>query len=156
SRIPGASLFLQASQDLRIGGRSSSSQYQYTLKGDDLDELSLWSNRLVREVRNIEGLTGVTTDQYNKGLQTKLTVDRDTAARLGIDMSTIDNTLYDAFGQRQVSTIYKSLNQYHVVMQVEPEFSQNPDALRQIFIPVNGSQIPLKALYQQTSANSAL
>lgn len=157
SQIPGGSLFLQAVQDLRIGGRASSSQYQYTLKGDNLDELSLWSGRLLREIRGIEGLTGVTADQYNKGLQTRLTVDRDTAAQLGIDMSTIDNTLYDAFGQRQVSTIYKSLNQYHVVMQVEPEFSQNPDSLRHIFIRGQANaQIPLKALYQQTSANSAL
>lgn len=157
SRIPGATLILQAVQDLRIGGRASSAQYQYTLKGDSLEELSYWSNKLLREMRGIEGLVDVNTDQQNKGLQTKLAVDRDTASRLGIDMSTIDNTLYDAFGQRQVSTIYKSLNQYHVVMQVEPEFSQNPDSLRHIFIRgANDAQIPLKALYQQTSSNSAL
>jgi len=157
SKIPGAALFLQAVQDLRIGGRASSSQYQYTLKGDSLEELSIWSNRLLREMRGIPGLVDIDTDQMNKGLQTRLVVDRDTASRLGLNMSTIDNTLYDAFGQRQVSTIYKSLNQYHVVMQVEPEFSQNPDSLRHIFLRgTNDAQIPLKALYQQTSTNSAL
>ena len=108
-------------------------------------------------MRGIKGLADVNTDQQNKGLQTKLNVDRDTASRLGISMTTIDNTLYDAFGQRQVSTIYKSMNQYHVVMQVEPEFSQNPDSLRHIFIRgLADAQIPLGTLYRQTSANSAL
>ncbi len=157
ARIPGATLILQPVQDLRIGGRSSSAQYQYTLKGDSLEELSHWSNKLLREMRKIPGLADVNTDQQNKGLQTKLNVDRDTASRLGISMSTIDNTLYDAFGQRQVSTIYKSLNQYHVVMQVESEFSQNPDSLRHIFVRgLLDAQIPLNTLYRQTSTNSAL
>jgi multidrug efflux pump len=142
---------------LRIGGRASSAQYQYTLKGDSLDELNLWSNKLLREIRKIDGLADVNTDQQNKGLQTRLNFDRDTASRLGISMTTVDNTLYDAFGQRQVSTIYKSLNQYHVVMQVEPEFSQNPDSLRHIFVRgLNDAQIPLNSLYRQSSANSAL
>ena len=157
AKLPGATLILQPVQDLRIGGRASSAQYQYTLKGDNLEELSIWSNKLLREMRKIPGLADVNTDQQNKGLQTRLNVDRDTASRLGISMTTIDNTLYDAFGQRQVSTIYKSLNQYHVVMQVEQEFSQNPDALRHIFIRgANDAQIPLNTLYRQTSANSAL
>ena len=157
AKLPGATLILQPVQDLRIGGRASSAQYQYTLKGDNLDELSFWSTKLLREMRNIKGLADVNTDQQNKGLQTRLIVDRDSAARLGIDMTTIDNTLYDAFGQRQVSTIYKSLNQYHVVMQVESGFSQNPDSLRHIFVkgPAN-AQIPLNSLYRQVSTNSAL
>ena len=157
ARIPGASLYFQSVQDLRVGGRASSSQYQYTLRGDSLDELNQWSTKLLREVRKVEGVVDVTSDQQNRGLQTRLNIDRTTAARLGISMATIDNTLYDAFGQRQVSTIYKSLNQYHVVMQVEPEFSQNPDSLRHIFVRGPGdAQIPLNTLYRQTSVNTAL
>ncbi len=157
SRIPGANLYLQAVQDLRVGGRASSSQYQYTLRGDSLDELNQWSTKLLREVRKVDGVVDVNSDQQNRGLQTRLNIDRTTAARLGISMATIDNTLYDAFGQRQVSTIYKSLNQYHVVMQVEPEFSQNPDSLRHIFVRgPRDAQIPLNTLYRQTSINTAL
>ena len=157
SQLPGANLILQPMQELRIGGRGSSAQFQYTLKGDSLDELSLWSNKLLREMRKMPGLQDVNTDQQNKGLQTRLNVDRDTASRLGISMTAIDNTLYDAFGQRQVSTIYKSMNQYRVVMQVKPEFSQNPDSLRHIFVRgLADAQIPLNTLYRQTSINSTL
>lgn len=157
SKIPGAMLLLQAVQDLRIGGRASSAQYQYSLRGDSLNELSDWSGKLLREMRKIPGLVDVNTDQQNRGLQTRLDIDRVMAARLGITLATIDNTLYDAFGQRQVSTIYKSLNQYQVVMQVEDSFSQNPDSLRHIFVRgQNDAQIPLRTLYRQTSTNSAL
>lgn len=157
SQIPGATLLLQAVQDLRIGGRASSAQYQYNLRGDNLNELNDWSGKLLREMRKMPGIADVNSDQQNKGLQTRLEIDRTTAARLGVTLATIDNTLYDAFGQRQVSTMYKSLNQYHVVMQVEPEFSQNPDALRHIFVKgPNNSEIPLKTFYRQTSTNSAL
>lgn len=157
SKLPGATLLMQAVQDLRIGGRASSAQYQYSLRGDSLSELSQWSGKLLREIRKLPGLVDVNTDQQNRGLQTRLDIDRTMAARLGITLSTIDNTLYDAFGQRQVSTIYKSLNQYHVVMQVAANFSQNPDALRHIFVRgQNDAQIPLKTLYRQTSNNSAL
>ena len=157
SKIPGATLLLQAVQDLRIGGRASSAQFQYSLRGDSLDELTDWSSKLLREMRKIPGLVDVNTYQQNKGLQTRLDIDRAMAARLGITLSTIDNTLYDAFGQRQVSTIYKSLNQYHVVMQVEDSFSQNPDSLRHIFVRgQNDAQIPLKTLYRQTFNSSAL
>ncbi|MDB5339687.1 MAG: acriflavin resistance protein [Planctomycetaceae bacterium] len=157
SKLPGATLLLQAVQDLRIGGRASGAQYQYSLRGDSLNELSDWSAKLLREMRKVPGLVDVNTDQQNKGLQTRLDIDRVMAARLGITLSTIDNTLYDAFGQRQVSTIYKSLNQYHVVMQVEDSFSQNPDSLRHIFVRgQNDAQIPLKTIYRQTSTNSAL
>lgn len=157
SKLPGATLLMQAVQDLRIGGRASSAQYQYSLRGDSLSELSQWSAKLLREIRKLPGLVDVNTDQQNRGLQTRLDIDRTMAARLGITLSTIDNTLYDAFGQRQVSTIYKSLNQYHVVMQVASNFSQNPDALRHIFVRgQNDAQIPLKTLYRQTSNNSAL
>ncbi len=156
-KIPGATLIMQSVQDLRIGGRASSAQYQYTLKGDSLEELSLWSVKLLGEMRSLAGLVDVNSDQQIKGLQTRLNVDRATASRLGISMENIDNTLYDAFGQRQVSTMYKSLNQYRVVMQVEPEFSQNPDSLRHIFVRgQNNARIPLNTLYRQTSGNSAL
>src|SRR5262249_23186789 len=134
SRIPGANLYLQPVQDLRVGGRSSSAQYQYTLKGDNLEDLNTWSPRLLQEIRKIPGLVDVTTHQLDKGLQTRLVSARTPAARLGITLQTIDDTLYDAFGQRQVSTIYKPMNQYHVVMELEPEFWQNPDALRHVYI----------------------
>ena len=157
AKIPGATLVLQSVQDLRIGGRTSSAQYQYTIKGDSLEELNTWGAKLLREMRNVTGLVDVNSDQQNKGLQTRLNIDRPTAARLGISMSTIDNTLYDAFGQRQVSTIYKSMNQYYVVMQVESDFSQSPDSLKHIFVKgQNEAQIPLNSLYRQTSNNSAL
>ncbi|MCX7422565.1 MAG: multidrug efflux RND transporter permease subunit [Planctomycetia bacterium] len=157
SKLPGANLYLQAVQDLRIGGRASSSQYQYTLRGDNLEELGQWSTKLLREMRKLPGLADVNSDQQNRGLQTRLNIDRATAARLGITLAAIDNTLYDAFGQRQVSTLYESLNQYHVVMQVEPEFSQNPDSLRHIFIRGrNNAQIPLTTLHRQSSINVAL
>ena len=157
SKLPGANLYLQAVQDLRIGGRASSSQYQYTLRGDNLEELGQWSTKLLREMRKLPGLADVNSDQQNRGLQTRLNIDRATASRLGITLAAIDNTLYDAFGQRQVSTLYESLNQYHVVMQVEPEFSQNPDSLRHIFLRGrNNAQIPLTTLYRQSSINVAL
>ncbi|MFO1020066.1 MAG: multidrug efflux RND transporter permease subunit [Planctomycetales bacterium] len=157
SRIPGAMLLLQSSQDLRIGGRGSSAQFQYTVRGDDLAELNAWGDKLIREIRKIPGIVDVNTDQQNRGLQTRLQIDRLTAARLGVTMSVIDNTLYDAFGQRQVSTMYKSLNQYHVVMQAEQDFAQTPESLQHIFVKGNSdTHIPLKSLYRMTSSNSAL
>ena len=157
SKMAGASLVLQSVQDLRIGGRASSAQYQYTLRGDSLNELTQWSTKLLATMRKIPGLVDVNTDQQTRGLQTRLNIDRDTASRLGISVATIDNTLYDAFGQRPVSTMYKSLNQYRVVMQVEPEFSQNPDSIKHIFVRGRGNeQIPLSTLYRQTTNNTAL
>ena len=157
SQMRGGILLLQAVQDLRIGGRASSAQYQYSLRGDSLEELNQWSTKLLGEMRKIPGLVDLNSDQQNRGLQTRLEIDRTTAARLGITLSTIDNTLYDAFGQRQVSTMYKSLNQYRVVMQVDSEFSQTPDSLKYMFVKgPNDAQIPLKTLYRQTTVNSAL
>jgi multidrug efflux pump len=157
ARIPGATLFLQATQDLRIGGRSSSAQYQYTLKGDNLDELNRWGPRLLAAMRKIPGLVDVNTDQLDKGLQEKLVIDRTTAARLGVSLQTIDDTLYDAFGQRQVSTMYKPMNQYHVVMELEPGFGENPESLRHIYIrgPLD-AQIPLNDFYAQEHNATAL
>ncbi len=157
STLPGATLMMQAVQDLRLGGRASSAQYQYTLRGDGLDELNQWAGKLLKELRKVEGIVDVNSDQQNRGLQARLEIDRATAARMGISVREIDNTLYDAFGQRQVSTIYKDKNQYHVVMEVEPEFSQNPDALRHVFIRgADNRQVPLSALHRRTTANTSL
>jgi len=157
SRIPGASLFLQAVQDLRVGGRASSAQYQYTLRGDSLEDLQQWGPRMLREMRNLPGLVDVNSDQQTKGLQVSLKYDRTIASRLGVSTQQIDDTLYDAFGQRQVSTMYKPLNQYHVVMGVDPEFWQHPNSLRHIYIrgPAD-SQVPLAELYRLSSETTPL
>ena len=135
---PGAGrpdLFLQPVQDLRIGGRVSSAQYQYTLQGDNLEELNdLGAARRRRDCARCPSWRDVNSDQQNKGLQARLAIDRDTASRLGITPQMIDDTLYDAFGQRQVSIIYTLLNQYHVVMEVAPRFWQHPDTLQDIYV----------------------
>jgi multidrug efflux pump subunit AcrB len=144
--IPGATLYLQSVQDLRIGGRTSSSQYQYTLQGDNLKELNDWGPKVLRKLRELEGgaLVDVATDQQNSGLEANVVVDRVAAARLGITMQTIDDALYDAFGQRFVATTYTQLNQYHVVMTVPPSFWQNPNGLRYVYVKGgNGIRIPL-------------
>jgi len=155
--IPGANMFLQAIQDLRIGGRASSSQYQYTLQGSNLHDLNLWAPRLADEMRKIPGLVDVNSDQQNKGLQTRLEVNRANVARLGISFQEIDNTLYDAFGQRQVSTIYRPENQYHVIMGLEPKFWQDPESLKHIYVRGSGNQqIPLSDLYQPRLKSTAL
>ena len=157
SKMAGATLVLQSVQDLRVGGRISSAQYQYTLRGDSLGELTQWSTKLLDAMRKIPGIVDINSDQQTRGLQTRLNIDRDTATRLGISVATIDNTLYDAFGQRPVSTMYKSMNQYRVVMQVNSEFSQNPESIKHIFVRGrNNEQIPLSTLYRQTSNNTAL
>jgi multidrug efflux pump len=139
--VPGASLYLQAVQDIRVGGRQSNAEYQYTLQGDDLAELYAWTPRILRALQNLPELRDVNSDQQNDGLGTELTIDRATAARLGITTSEIDNTLYDAFGQRQVSTIYNPLNQYHVVMEVAPRFWQYPDTLRGVYVSTAGGAV---------------
>ena len=129
ARLPGVNLYLQALQDLRVGGRLSNAQYQYTLQGDNVKELNQWAPRMLDELRTIPGLLQVNSDQQDRGLQASLVIDRATASRLGITTQMIDDTLYDAFGQRQVSTMYTPLNQYHVVMEVDPQYWQNPDGL---------------------------
>jgi len=158
--VRGASVFVQAGQDLRIGGRQSSSQYQYTVQSDNLDDLVKWGPILLREMRKAPGFTDVNSDQQNNGLQASLVYDRATAARLGISPAMIDNTLYDAFGQRQVSTMYTSLNQYHVVMEVAPKFWQSPEGLNAIYLrSTNGGPvIPLSAIahYEPTTAPIAV
>jgi multidrug efflux pump len=145
--IPGATLFMQAVQDLRIGGRTSQAQYQYTLQSTDLVELNAWAPRMLAKLRELPGLRDVGTDQQNRGLQAALIIDRDAASRLGIQALAIDETLYSAFGQRQVSTIYTALNQYNVVLEVQPEFQQNPDALKSVYVKSStGQQVPLSAI----------
>jgi multidrug efflux pump len=143
--VSGATLFLQAVGDLGTGGRSGNAQYQYTLQGSTTEELNEWTPKIVAALQPIPTLTDVSSDQQNKGLQAGVVIDRDTASRLGITVSQIDNTLYDAFGQRQVSTIYVARNQYHVIMEVAPEYWQNPETLKDVYVstlggPASGSQ----------------
>ncbi|MFY9584818.1 MAG: multidrug efflux RND transporter permease subunit [Candidatus Acidiferrales bacterium] len=155
--VPGATLFLQTAQDLQIGGRQSSSQYQYTLQGEDLAELNAWAPRVLQALRSLPELRDVATDQQNRGLEARLVIDRDTASRLGVQPQAIDNALYDAFGQRQVSTIYRQLNQYHVVMEVDPRFGQGPDALGSIYVRSStGVEVPLSAFTHYQPSNTAL
>ena len=145
--IPGATVFLQAGQDLRIGGRQSNAQYQYTIQSDTLDDLVKWGPILLSQMKKQHILTDVNSDQQNSGLQASLVYDRDTASRLGITPQMIDNTLYEAFGQAQVSTMYTALNQYHVVMEVAPQFWQNPSSLSDIYVrPAVGTEVPLSAI----------
>ena len=147
AQVPGATLFMQAVQDVRLGGRISQAQYQYTLVSDNLDELNDWAPRLVSIMRRMKHLRDVSSDQQDRGLEVPLTIDRATAMRLGITTQMIDETLYDAFGQRQVSNIYTALNQYHVVMEVAPEYWQSPDALSQIYVrAAGGEMVPLTAV----------
>lgn len=139
--VPGATLFLQAVQDIRVGGRQSNAQYQYTLQGDSFDELAQWAPKLAAALQTEPKLTDVNSDQQNKGLEADIVIDRDTATRLGITVGQIDNTLYDAFGQRQVSTIYVARNQYHVIMEVAPQYWQNPEALSQVYVSTSGGSV---------------
>src|SRR2546422_269644 len=145
--VPGATLFLQAIQDVRLGGRISQAQYQYTLVSDNLEELNAWAPRLVATMRKMKELRDISSDQQDRGLEVPLTIDRATASRLGVTTKMIDETLYDAFGQRQVSTIYTTLNQYHVVMEVAPEYWHSPEALSQIYVRgASGNMVPLTAV----------
>jgi multidrug efflux pump len=155
--IPGASAFLQAGQDLRIGGRQSSAQYQYTIQSDNLDDLVQWGPTLLTEMRKQRMLTDVNTDQQNSGLQAALVYDRETASRLGITPQQIDTSLYEAFGQSQVSTMFTSLNQYHVVMEVAPQFWQSPDALKDVYVQASqGKEVPLNAISHFETKTAAL
>jgi multidrug efflux pump len=139
--ITGARLYLQAIQDIRAGARQSNSQYQYTILADSLQDLRTWMPKITDALKNVPELTDVNSDQQDKGLTVALKIDRATSARLGINLSDIDNTLYDAFGQRQVSTIYNDMNQYHVVMEVEPSFWQNPETLKEVWVSTSGGAL---------------
>jgi multidrug efflux pump len=155
SREPRASLFFQAVQDIRVGGRTGNAQYQFTLQADNLDDLNHWTPILTTRLRQTPVLTDVSSDQENRGLQTTIAIDRDAAARLGIQALAIDEALYDAFGQRLVSTIYTSLNQYHVVMEAAPDFQVRPEGLQQIYVrSTSGSLVPFStfATYQPDTA----
>jgi multidrug efflux pump len=154
ARVPGAPTFLQPVQDLRIGGMASAALYQFTLRGENLAELNAWAPRVLQQLRTLPQLVDVNSDQQDRGLQAFLNIDRDTASRLGITAQLIDDTLYDAFGQRQVAITYTSLNQYHVVMEVAPRFWQRPETLRNIFVhSPTGAEVPLSAFtrYEPTA-----
>ena len=157
SVVPGATLYMQSAQDLTIGGRMSQAQFQYTLQGESLKDLNYWSPMLLQKLRSLPELRDVNTDQQDRGLQATVIIDRDTAARLGVDAGDIDNALYDAFGQRQVSIMYKALNQYHVVMEVAPEFSNSPDSLQNIYVRANnGTAVPLSSFAHFGPSNTPL
>ena len=141
SQVAGARLFLQAVQDIRVGGRQSNAQYQYTLQGNDVQELYTWAPRLAEALGHNPLLTDVNSDQQQNGLQITVQLDRDTASRLGLNPATVDNTLYDAFGQRDVSTIFNALNQYHVVMEVAPQYWQSPEALENLWVSTAGGTV---------------
>ncbi|HWT67155.1 MAG TPA: multidrug efflux RND transporter permease subunit [Terracidiphilus sp.] len=145
--VPGATLFLQANQDLQIGGRGSDAQYQYTLSDENLDELNTWAPQLMTRMRAMPELRDVSSDQQNQGLAANLVIDRNSASRLGVSTTTIDTTLYDAFGQREVSTMYTGLNQYYVVMEVDPKYQTSPDALNGIYLKSStGTMVPLSTI----------
>jgi multidrug efflux pump len=157
--VPGAPTYLQAVQDLRVGGRASNAQYQYTLRGEDVAELNAWAPRVAERLRRLPQLVDFSSDQQNQGRQSTVVIDRATAARLGVTSQLIDDTLYDAFGQRQVSTMYTPLNQYHVVMEAAPEFGQRPQTLREIYLrPPGATPMPLSTLtrYEPTSTSLAV
>jgi multidrug efflux pump len=164
--VPGARVPMQSFQELRMGGRVSGAQYQFTLQGDNVRELNEWAPRVLSKMRSLtigpaeqqrQLLTDVTSDQQDRGLEASLVIDRATAARLGISTATIDETLYDAFGQRQVSTMYKQLNQYHVVLEVGSAFLQNPDGLKHIYVrSANRSLVPLSAFTHYAPSNTPL
>jgi len=157
SRQEGIALFLQPSQDLRVGGRASKSLYQYTMTGSDLDELHHWSNALLAELQKAPHFQDVTTDLQVTGLEANVAVDRAAASRLGVSLSAIDNTLYDAFGQRQVSTIYTTLTQHHVILEASPKYQFNPSSLDAIFVKsAAGRMVPLGALARFQLTNTSL
>lgn len=155
--IPGATLFLQSVQDVSVGGRGSNAQFQYTLQADQISDLNYWAPTLMKQLEKIPELRDVNSDQQVHGLQASLVIDRDSASRLGVPMSTIDSTLNDAFGQRQVSNIYKGLNQYHVVLDVLPQYQENADALRSIYVASkSGKLVPLSAVAHYEPSSTSL
>ncbi|HKV92952.1 MAG TPA: multidrug efflux RND transporter permease subunit [Candidatus Angelobacter sp.] len=155
--IPGATLFLTATQDLNIGGRFSNAQFQYTLQSEDLQELNYWAPRIEAKLRTLPQLRDVNSDQQDKGLAASVVVDRDTASRLGISPAAVDAALYQSFGQAQVSTMYRQLNQYHVVMEVDPKLLSGTDALNNTYVKArSGAEVPLSAFTHYVPTNTAL
>ena len=156
-RVPGATLYMQAAQDIRIGGRGGNSQYQYTLQADNLQDLNEWAPKLLAKLKTLPQVLDANSDQQIHGLQSQLTIDRDTASRLGVNPLLIDTALYSAFGQRQVSTMYTGINQYHVVLEVLPEFQQNPDSLNSIYVrSSNGTSVPISTFTHLRTSLSSL
>jgi multidrug efflux pump len=144
SGVPGATLFLQNSQDVRVGGRQGNAQYQYTLQGPDFDSLALWGPKLLDKLSTLSEIADVSSDQQNSGLSSNVVIDRDTASRLGLTAQAVDSALYDAFGQRQVSVMYKSINQYHVVLALQQQWWESPDFLNTIYVQTpRGTDVPL-------------
>jgi hydrophobe/amphiphile efflux-1 (HAE1) family protein len=157
AQVVGINLFLQAAQDIRVGGRSSKAQFQYALQSSDLVELGRWSTRLVDKLRESPLLRDVTSDQQTSGLQMNVVINRDAAARLGVSPLSIDNALYDAFGQRQVSTIYTAYNQHHVVLEASPSLQLDPSSLGKIFVrSAAGQQVPLSSVAKFEVSNTSL
>ncbi len=157
AKVEGITLYMQPVQDLTVEDRVSRTQYQYSMEDTDAQELAAWSTKLVEKLRTLPQMHDVATDQQNNGLEANLVIDRDTASRLGILPQAIDNTLYDAFGQRQVSTMFTQLNQYHVVLEVDPQFRQDPEALKDIYVKSsNGTQVPLASFTHFQPSNAAL
>ncbi len=157
ARIPGASLFMQTAQELNVGGRMSAAQFQYTLQGENLSELNEWAPRLLQKMRSLPQLRDVNTDQQVKGLEQDVVIDRATAARLGVTPLQIDSALYDAFGQRQISTIYQQLNQYFVVLEADPKYRNAPDSLKNIYVRSNkGQAVPLASFAHFGQSNAPL
>jgi multidrug efflux pump len=156
ARIPGATLYLVAGQDLRVGGRGSNSQYQFTLQADSLRDLNEWAPKLLAKLKTVPIILDANSDQQIHGLESELVIDRETASRLGVNPQAVDNTLYAAFGQEQVSTMYTGINQYHVVMELKPEYQQSPAALNSLYVPSSsGVPVPLSAFtHYKTVLNS--
>jgi multidrug efflux pump len=155
--VPGVTLYLQASQDVRVGGRQSAAQYQYTLQSDNLSELTHWAPELLNLMRKMPQLTDVNSDQQNNGLEANLVIDRPTASRMGITPQTLDNILYDAFGEREIARTYTSMNQYFVVMEVNPIFWQNPNGLKEVYVPSSsGGPVPLSVFTHFQTSTAAL
>ena len=155
--IPGATLFLTATQDLNIGGRFSNAQFQYTLQSEDLQELNYWAPRILEKFRTLPELRDVNTDQQDKGLAADVVVDRDTASRLGVSSAAVDAALYNSFGQAQVSTMYLPLNQYHVVMEVDPKLLPGTDALKNTYVKSSaGAEVPLSSFTRYQPSSTAL
>jgi multidrug efflux pump len=157
NRIAGTSVYVQSVQDLRIGGRQTGAQYQYTLQSDNVRDLNHWAPLVLAKLKSVPQLADVNSDQQDKGLETSLVIDRPTASRMGISPQVIDDALYDAFGQREVSIMYTQLNQYFVVLEVDPRFWQDPDGLKYLYVPGNKDvQVPLNAITHYASDNTPL
>jgi len=157
ARIPGATLYMVAGQDIRVGGRNSNSQYQFTLQSDNLQDLNEWAPKLLAKLKTLPIILDANSDQQVRGLESRLIIDRSTASRLGVSPQALDATLYDAFGQNQVSTMYTGINQYHVVMEVLPEFQQNPSALNSIYVRSStGTPVPISTFTHYQTVSTSL